>query len=182
MHWTRRERRVCVPKITGASPLMRIVTLACPFTMEHLRAGLGDSLESHVKKFGKISEVSTYRPDLYPTGYIFKSPGVTVSVTPLPKEVANIEVFFESVPSESVEKLLEAYSGFGGWNPYPLSDLNFKTQFPSFSTTNKGNSFYMAEEAVALVQRDVGLGKLVLWIQSSDYQARLQQYRKAKNA
>jgi len=136
MHWTRRERLVCVPKITGASPLMRIVTLACPFTMEHLRAGLGDSLESHVKKFGKISEVSTYRPDLYPTAYIFKSPGVTVSVTPLPKEVANIEVFFESVPSESVEKLLEAYSGLGGWNPYPLSDLNFKPQFPSFSTTN----------------------------------------------
>ncbi|HLH55690.1 MAG TPA: hypothetical protein VKY92_18970 [Verrucomicrobiae bacterium] len=150
--------------------------------MKLLRAGLGDSLESHVNKFGKISEVSAHRPDLYPTAYIFKNHGVTVSVTPLPKTVANIEVFFESVPAESVEKLLEAYSGIGGWNPHALSDLNFPIQFPAFSTTAKQNSFYMAKGAAALVQRDVGLGKLVLWIQSSDYQERLRQYRNAQNA
>jgi hypothetical protein len=143
-------------------------------------AGIGESLDDHKKKFGEVSEVSTYRPDLYPTSYIFKKSGVTITVTPLPKIVTKIDVFFESMPSDPIEILLERYSGVAGWRARDLSDPSFEVQFPLFSTTDKRNSFYVADGVTALVQRDVGFGKLVLWIQKSDYQKLLQNYRKQK--
>ena len=139
-------------------------------------AGIGESLDAHKKNFGEVSEVSTYRPDLYPTSYIFKKTGVTITVTPLPKVVTKMDVFFESLPSDPIETLLQHYSGVVGWKARDLSDASFKVQFPLFSTTDKRNSFYVADGVAALVQRDVGLGKLVLWIQKNDYQKLLQDY------
>lgn len=73
---------------------------------------IGGSLDRHKRTYGDIFEVSTYRPDLYPTSYIFKQDGITVTITPLPKAVAKIDVFFESVPPESVEMLLDATPAF----------------------------------------------------------------------
>ena len=141
-------------------------------------AGIGESLDAHKKKYGEVTEGSTYRPDLYPTSYIFKKPGVTITVTPLPKVVTKVDVFFESEPSDPIEALLQRYSGVLGWQARDLSDPSFEVQFPLFSTTDKRNSFYVAEGVSALVQRDVGFGKLVLWIQKNDYQKLLQDYRK----
>jgi hypothetical protein len=151
-------------------------------TMNPTLAGIRESLDDHKKMFGDVSEVSRYRPDLFPTSYIFKKAGVTITVTPLPEVVTKIDVFFESVPSESIETLLDRYSGVSGWTMRPSSDPLFMTQFPLFSTTDKRNSLYVAKDVTALVQRDVGSGKLVLWIQAIDYLDLLRDYQKKNGA
>jgi hypothetical protein len=145
--------------------------------------GIGKSFDGYKSVYGEDFEVSTYRPDIYPASYIFRKDGITLTVTPLPKVIAAIDVFFESVPADSVEVLLQQYSGIAGWKMRPLTDPAFETHFPLFSTTDGRNTFYECNGEIALVQRDVGFGKLVLWIHVRDYPSLLEQYQKeAKGA
>jgi hypothetical protein len=75
--------------------------------------------------------------------------------------------------------LLERYSGVSGWKKMPLSDPAFAKHFPLFSAKDSRNSFLVAASLMALAQRDVGFGKLVLWIQTNDYPELLASYRSA---
>ena len=150
-----------------------------PLVPRSLSAGwIGKSLDFHKKIYGDETEINTYRPDLYPTSYVFKKDGITVTLTPLPTAVAKIDVYFESVPPEPVQLLLEHYSGVTDWKSLSLTDPEFERQFPLFSTTDSRNAFFTSKGVTALVQHDVGFGKLVLWIQANDYQRLLEQYRK----
>jgi hypothetical protein len=141
-------------------------------------ACIGDPLDCAKKKYGPVVEVSTYRPDLYPTSFIFRSGTVKIEVTPLPDAIAHLNVFLASAPSESPEALLERYSGRTGWKSRPLSDPEFAREFPLFNTTSSRNAFFAAEGVFALVQREVGDHKLVLMIHSADYLTRLGEYRR----
>jgi hypothetical protein len=141
-------------------------------------ASIGASLDSAKKKYGAVVEVSTYRSDLYPTSYAFRSGDAKIEVTPLPTAISRIDVFFDQSPSESSDVLLERYSGRGGWKSRPLSDPEFTREFPLFSTTDPRNAFFVADGVFALVQRNVGDHKLVLAIQSSDYLTLRDEYRK----
>jgi len=157
-----------------------LITLSTFLVMSSAIAGIGDSLDSAKKKYGAVVEVSTYRPDLYPTSYIFQATGAKIEVTPLPSAISRLDVFFASSPSESVETLLERYSGRAGWKSRPLTDPEFAREFPLFSTTTSKNRFFVADGVFALVQSDVGDHKLVIAIQSADYLAQLHEYRKKK--
>ncbi len=141
-------------------------------------AGIDQSVDALKKKYGE-AEANTYRPDLYPTSYEFRFDGAKITITPFTNLAKKIDVFFEASQAASVEDLLERYSGRFGWKSVPTSDPAFAKQFPLFSPEGR-NSFYSCGRVVALVQRDVGFGKLVLWIQTSDYPDLLAQYRKAK--
>jgi hypothetical protein len=143
-------------------------------------ASIGASLDSAKQKYGAVVEVSTYRPDLYPTSYVFRSGDAKIEVTPLPNTISRIEVFFGRTPGESPEVLLERYSGRAGWKSRPLSDPEFAREFPLFDTTDSGNAFFVADGIFALVQRDVGDHKLVLAIQSADYLKQRDEYRRKK--
>ena len=141
-------------------------------------ASIDDSLDALKKKYGD-AEPNTYRPDLYPTSYEFRRDGIKVSVTPFAKLAKKIDVFFDAAQAEPAEVLLERYSGRHGWKQLPTSDSAFAKHFPLFSTEGR-NSFYSCGGVVALVQRDVGLGKLILWIQTTDYPDLLAQSRRSK--
>jgi hypothetical protein len=141
--------------------------------------GIDDSLDSLKRKYG-VSEANTYRPDLYPTSYVFKEENVTITITPFAQIAKKVDVFFDAAPPESVETLLERYSGVSGWEKRPLSDPTFTKHFPLFSTKDSRNSFLVAGSVMALAQRDVGSGKLVLWIQTNDYPDLLTGYRHAQ--
>ncbi|MBL9204693.1 MAG: hypothetical protein JNN01_06385 [Opitutaceae bacterium] len=157
-----------------------LIALTSLLVMNTAIAGIGDSLESAKKKYGAVVEVSTYRPDLYPTSYIFQSAGAKIEVTPLPRAISRLDVFYASLPSEPVEGLLERYSGRSGWKSRPLAEPEFAREFPLFSTTTSKNRFFVADGVFALVQSDVGDHKLVIAIQSADYLAELHEYRKKK--
>jgi hypothetical protein len=141
-------------------------------------AGIDDSLATLAKKYGD-AEANTYRPDLYPTSYVYTQSGIKISVTPFAKVAKKIDVFFHDAQAEPIEVLLERYSGRPGWKQLPTTDPAFARHFPLFSTEG-GNSFYSCSSVIALVQRDVGFGKLVLWIQTADYPDLLMHYRKSK--
>ena len=157
-----------------------LITLTSVLVMNTAIAGIGDSLESAKKKYGAVVETSTYRPDLYPTSYIFQAASAKIEVTPLPSAISRLDVFFASSPSEPVETLLERYSGRSGWKSRPLADAEFVREFPLFSTTTPKNRFFVADGVFALVQSDVGDHKLVIAIQSADYLGQLHEYRKKK--
>lgn len=146
-------------------------------TMSISLAGIDYSLEALTERYGK-SEEYTYRPDLYPTSYIFEKDGITITVTLFANRAKKLDVFFEELQVTSIENLLETYSGRSAWQALPTSDPAFAKHFPLFSTEGR-NSLYACDGVVALVQRDVGLGKLALWIQTSDYPNLLAQYRVA---
>lgn len=147
-------------------------------SMNAALAGINEPLDALKRKFGD-ARANTYRPDLYPTSFDFRQGSIKISVTPFAKVAKKIDVFFEDAPADSVETLLERYSGCSGWNQIPTSDPAFAKHFSSFST-EAGNSFYSCDGVLALVQRDVGFGKLVLWIQTRDYPELLATYRKSK--
>jgi hypothetical protein len=158
---------------------MRALFFIVLFTlMSSAIASIGASLDSAKKKYGAVHEVSTYRPDLYPTSYVFQTGDAKIEVTPLPSAISRMDVFFERTPSESPEVLLERYSGRAGWKSRPLSNPEFTREFPAFSTKDSRNAFFEADGVFALVQRDVGGHKLVLAIQSADYLKHLDEYRK----
>lgn len=157
-----------------------IIALTTVLVMNTAIAGVGDSLDSAKKKYGAVVEVSTYRPDLYPTSYIFQTTAAKIEVTPLPSAISRLDVFFSSSQSESIETLLERYSGRSGWTSRPLTDPEFAREFPLFSTTTPKNRFFVADGVFALVQSDVGDHKLVIAIQSADYLTQLHDYRKKK--
>ncbi len=157
---------------------MRSLRLICFLaTMSASFAGIDDSLDVLKKKYG-VFEANMYRPDLYPTSYVFKEKDVTITVAPFANVAKKIDVFFASAQADSVEALLERYSGRAGWKKFATSDPEFARHFPLFDPSR--NSYYATDSLRALVQRDVGLGKLVLWIQTSDYPELLGQYRHAK--
>lgn len=143
-------------------------------------AGLDCSLEALIERYGKAEEY-TYRPDLFPTSFVFKKDGITVTVTPFQNRAKKLDVFFEELQVTSIEKLLETYSGRSEWRARPTSDPAFAKHFSGFSTEGR-NSLYAGDGVIALVQRDVGLGKLVLWIEKNDYPKLLAQYRVAPSS
>lgn len=157
-----------------------LIAFTAALVMNSAIAGIGDSLDSAKKKFGAVVEVSTYRPDLYPTSYIFQAADAKIEMTPLPSAISRLDVFFGSSPSESVEVLLERFSGRPGWKSRPLTDPEFAREFPLFSTTTPKNRFFVADGVFAFVQSDVGDHKLVIAIQSADYLTQLHEYRKKK--
>lgn len=160
---------------------MRVLIALSTFLMINTAiAGIGDSLDSAKEKYGQVVEVSTYRPDLYPTSYVFQATGAKIEVTPMPGAISRMDVFFARLPGEPVEALLERYSGRPGWKSRPLTDPEFAREFPHFSTATAKNRFFVAEGVFALVQSDVGDHKLVIAIQSADYLAQLHEYRKKK--
>ena len=163
-----------------SSPKMRSLRLLCFLaTMSASFAGIDDSLDVLKKKYGEF-EANSYRPDIYPTSYVFKEKAVAITVTPFAQAAKKVDVFFEAAQAEPIEALLERYSGRPGWKKLPTSDPEFGRHFPLFSTEEGRNSYYATDSLRALVQRDVGFGKLVLWIQTSDYPELLAQYRRAK--
>jgi hypothetical protein len=157
-----------------------LLTFALITIVNSAIASVGASLDSAKKTYGPVVEVSTYRPDLYPTSYVFRSGDAKIEVTPLPSVISRIDVFFAKSPRETPETLLERYSGRTGWKSRPLSDPEFAREFPLFSTTAPGNLFFVADGIFALVQRDVGDHRLVLAIQAADYLNHLGEYRKKK--
>jgi hypothetical protein len=167
------------PQTSGKT--MRTLPFFILFTLVNTAlASIGASLDSAKKKYGAVVEVSTYRPDLYPTSYVFRSGDAKIEVTPLPSAISRMDVFFDRIPSESSDALLERYSGHGGWKSRPLSDPEFTREFPLFSTTDSRNAFFVADGVFALVQRDVGDHKLVLAIQAADYLTLRDEYRKKR--
>jgi len=80
---TRPERRGCnrcVPRAgslsLGRYPKMRALRFLFFFaSMTAAFAGIDDSLDVLKKKYGD-AEAYTYRPDLYPTSYVFRQGGV----------------------------------------------------------------------------------------------------------
>ena len=157
-----------------------LLTLILVAVVNSAVASIDGSLESAKKKYGAVVEVSTYRPDLYPTSYAFRSGDAKIDITPLPSTISRVDVFFDRQPSKSHETLLELYSGRSGWKSRPLSDPEFAREFSASSTTDSRNLFFVSEGVFALVQRDVGDHKLVLAIQSRDYLRHLDEYRKKK--
>lgn len=143
-------------------------------------ASIGASLDAAKRKYGAVVEVSTYRPDLYPTSYVFRNGAAKVEVTPLPSVISRLDVFFDQAPSEGHEGLLERYSGRTGWTSRPLSAAELAREFPFTSTTDSRNLFFVADGVYALVQRDVGDHKLVIAIQSADYLKHLEDYRRKR--
>ncbi len=132
-----------------------------------------------MKKLG-MADVRVPPPSLdrVPTCYVFEKDGLTVSIMPLPIAVAKVEVYFRaSIPSEAVEVLLEQYSGVPNWTVRTLPDRSFRDHFPYFNERDRSNSFYAAKGVVALVQKGVIMGKLVLWIQTDDYHSQFRDYR-----
>jgi hypothetical protein len=155
-----------------------ILLLSFLMSANAVSASIDASLEALRKTFGH-AEANAYRPDLYPTSYDFRQSGIKISATLLAKAAKKIDVFFDAAQPDPVEVLLERYSGRTGWKQLSTSDALFAKHFPLFSTDDR-NSFYSCGGVLALVQRDVGLGKLVLWIQTSDYPDLLAQYRRSK--
>jgi hypothetical protein len=161
-------------------PLLRRLScfLACSLTLSAAFGAIDDSVAVLTKKYGKPTP-NTYRPDLYPTSYIFKPRGSEITVTLLDDRAKKIDVFFVNVPVVTVETLLERYSGRKEWKPMPAPEPTFVAQFPQADAAAKSTA-YTSGNLAALVQRDAGPGKLVLWIQTTDYPELLAAYRGAK--
>jgi hypothetical protein len=147
-----------------------------------LSAGLGSSLDQIQRLYGGSPEVYRYRPDLYPTSYIFWSDDTKVEVVILPDVATHIAVFFKTQPAGSPEKELARFSRLEGWKGRPPDDPDFAVQFPSFSPKSRKNAFFAAPGAFALVQRDVGDFAAVMWIQTDAYLPLLKEYRQKRKA
>lgn len=160
----------------------RFALLLCTLlgTLSPAMAAIGDSLDAAKKKYGRVVEVNTYRPDLYPTSYVFQVGDAQIHVTPLPQTVSRMDVFFATTPNETPEKLLERYSGRTGWKSSSRSAPAFEREFPHYSPTDSRNAFFVADGMFAMIQRDVGDHKLVIAIQSADYLLHLTDYRRQK--
>ena len=157
-----------------------ILTLTFAMIANSAVGSIGASLDSAKAKYGAVVKVSTYRPDLYPTSYVFRNGDAKIEVTPLPSAISRLDVFLTKVPKETPEALLERFSGRSGWRSRPLSAPDFEREFPLFNPTDSANSFYVADRVYALLQRDVGDHRLVLMIQTADYLKHLGEYRKKK--
>ncbi len=158
-----------------------ITLLALIFSVESSFAAVGLTLEQLKLKYSAIVETNRYRPDLYPTSYIFKADDALLEVTILDGQALHIKIAFEKAPQKpNISELLLRYSGISGWLPQATTDPQFAKYFPAFSTTHPGNAFYTPtdESVFALIQRNVGSGELVIWLSSKDYPTKLKTYRK----
>jgi len=140
-----------------------------------MQAKIGSSVEEVLDIFGRDVEINTYRPDLYATSYEFQKAGVKISVTILPDRASKIDVAYAKRPAEEIAVLLQRYSGIGGWRRASTGDAGFARHFPLFDPTRA--DYFVAEGVVAMIQKDVGFGELVLWIQTEQYPNLLQGYR-----
>ena len=77
------------------------------------------------------------------------------------------EIKGEPPSSDTLEALLERFSGRPGWKSRPHDDPEFERQFSGYGVVT--DRFYVAGEVYALVRRDFGSSKLMLLIQTSDF-------------
>ncbi len=143
-------------------------------------ADIGASLDSLKKKHGAVAKVGS---DLHSTSYALQRGDLLVEFVLTPDTVSRLNVFFRTTPQDKPEALLEQFSGRSGWKRRPLTDPEFKKQFPDYSVTDTGNQFYVVGEVYALAKPDSGGAKLILLIQTSDflrYVAEIAEYRKGK--
>jgi len=144
-----------------------------------MHAGIGSSVDELRGLYGQEVEIDTYRPDLYAPSYVFQKDGAEISATILSGRAVKIDVFFAKCPPQEVGVLLEQYSGDRGWRSVETSDPGFERQFPAFDP--KRANYFVVTGLAAMVQEEVGLGELVLWIQQDSYPDLLQDYRGQQN-
>lgn len=148
--------------------------------MNSALARMDGALEEVREACGIEPEVYRYRPDLYPTSYVFHLPDVKLDVTVLPDRVSKIDAFFVRPLNEQAVEVLVRLSGLFDWEALPLTDQDFAIQFPSFSPKSDRNFFFRSSSAFALFQRDVGGFAAVVQIQSRTYLQSLHDYRRTK--
>lgn len=129
-------------------------------------------------RYGPVVEVNRYRLDLYPTSYEFVAHGAKLEATLLEGRCMYAMVAYAEVPAaDIVEEHLALLSGLRTWTEQPTTDSRFGVHFPLFDP-RRNRFFVEAEEAAfAMVQQNVELGGLVLWLSARDYPQMLHAYR-----
>ncbi len=138
-----------------------------------LVAAIGTPFVSVKEKYGAGREI---KGDL-PT-YWFRSGGAMVEVVFTPTVVSRINVFYKETPPDTLETLLERFSGRPGWKSRPQDDPEFERQFVEYGDV--ADQFYVAGEVYALVRRNFGSAKLMLLIQTPEYVRFAAELRKKK--
>ena len=143
--------------------------------------GLGSSLDDLKHAYGAAIR-ERVESDLYAHSYDFADGQALVTATLLVGRASHLGVFFEEPPAAAVPWLLERYSRTGGWQRAPNTDPRFARHYTPFDPNRQGNQLYVSSSGVALVQRDVGFGKLVLWIEEDAYPELLRERRRARRS
>ena len=125
-------------------------------------AAIGASLDSAKEKYDRMAEIKGEPPS-----YAFRSGDAIIELVFTPTVVSRINVFYAHTPSDTLEALLERFSGRPGWKSRPHDDPKFERQFSGYGVVT--DRFYVAGEVYALVRRDFGSSKLMLLIQTSDF-------------
>ena len=138
---------------------------------------IGATLEQLEAGYGPAIQTDRYRPDLYPASYGFDVDGAKVDATLIDGRSLYLAIKYAKAPAvENVGTLLARFSGLPAWTEQPATDPSFEKYFPLFNPA-RGTFLAAQGRAFALVQRNVGLGELVLWLSAAEYPERLLTYR-----
>lgn len=138
------------------------------------------TLQELEARYGPVVETDRYRPDLFPTSYVFRSEDAEFNVTLIDGAALHATVAFKTAPTPLVAPdLLQRFTGPPGWVQQPTTDARFAEHFPMFSITDPRNAFFVSADAsmFALVQRDVAGQELMLTLSMKDYISQLKAYR-----
>jgi hypothetical protein len=143
---------------------------------------IGATRESIETTFGPGRQNEPYRPDLYPISYEFLADNAKIDATFLDGKCLHAMVAYEKSPEGSILEKLALFSGLEHWAERPSTDSEFAIYFPLFDPVR--NRFFVEQHqtAFAMVQQQVALGELVVWLSQQNYPRKLQEYRSKRKA
>lgn len=140
--------------------------------------GLGCPISVLGARYRVKPEISNYRPDLYPTSYKYDCKNFNVEAAAVMNKVISLTIGFPEIPPGTTSELLQQYSGVGNWSKRDIYDPSFPVQFPLYDQSSPKNEYFVADGAVALVQRGTPFGALSFWVHPTDYHEQMKAYRR----
>lgn len=138
---------------------------------------IGTSLAAFRRVYGPEIETCSPATALYPKAHVFRSGALSLVATAAQGTVVRLGVFFDVVPNESIEALLQTHSDETRWEKMAGSDPAVARHFPLFAPHDPTNAFYRDGPVFALVQHNVGFGPLVIWLQHEAWLEALRRHR-----